>query len=83
MSIVSDPNVLNLMCTNLSTFEHFFSLPPGANYSSEEMQTSMCSFNINIPLLVQEMVDNIDGFAELVSMVRESALSNAYCKSLA
>ena len=71
MLIQRYPVILDLMCTNLTVFEQFFTLPPGANnYSLDTMQTSMCSFRVNLTLLFHEMVNSIDGFSSLADLVR-------------
>lgn len=69
-----NPELLDTMCTNLTVFEYYFTLPPNSSYTMDMVQSSMCSLRINITVLLHEMTEDIDGFSDLLLLVRATKI---------
>jgi len=63
------PELFDDMCTNLTTFQLLFTLPPSSSVQLSDMQRSMCALRINVTILIDELSQDIDGFSDILKYV--------------
>jgi hypothetical protein len=73
MRLYTDPEILELMCSNQTVYEMYFSVPDGKSYLITDLQQAMCSFRINVTLLMEELVQDLDGVSDLIQNQQVSA----------
>ncbi|XP_069125419.1 uncharacterized protein [Argopecten irradians] len=61
-------NNLEQLCSNRTVFEGIFKVPAGNSLDFGQVFSSICEFDVNITKMFEELIENVDGLSDVVTM---------------